>query len=173
MANEPERVELIKDGRVEIALTESHPDSLNNEPGYSGSPDTARIFGSVGSIVTFFDDQQFRTGQNAVMIEKKVPEAIDVVIKDNFVKTDEEKGDGVFTGEEPQYKWALFKSVEKDWFRENIPLDWDQVQAKAESDSNNNEYMQIGQTVVRWFGFGKSTSNNYRTDNVSSVKFGK
>ena len=173
MANEPDRVELLEHGQVKMRLTESHPKSLNNVGGYGGRATSARIFGSAGSVVTFFDDQEFRTGQNSVLIEKKVDAPIEVFISQKFVDTNEEKGDGTFMGEQPEYKWALFKSIKKDWFRENIPLDWDGIRRKAKEEGAKSEVMKVAGDVIEFFGMGDTTSNNFQVDNCSSVRFGR
>jgi hypothetical protein len=170
MSKAPDKVELIEHGRVAYVLTKSHPESLNGKKGYSGRASSARIYGPAGSIVAFFDDQQFRTGENAVLIEKRVDKRIEVPLAKDFVNADKEIGDGVFMGEEPEYRWCLFKTVKKDWFRKNIPIDWKEAHRLAEQEGAPAQI--VGQ-AVRFLGFGKSTSDNYRVDNTSSVRFGE
>jgi hypothetical protein len=71
MANEPQQVDLLRgDHNVIFSVQESHHESLNHR----GSEDTrsARIIGPIGSVVTFFDDQEFPTGQNSLMVTKTV-----------------------------------------------------------------------------------------------------
>lgn len=67
MANDPTKVRLLdQNGKEVFIVTASHPESLNNK----GSEKTRsiRIEGPENCVVTCFDDQQFRMGQNSVSI---------------------------------------------------------------------------------------------------------
>jgi hypothetical protein len=118
---EPKRVQLLVEGVVKLDL-EASGRSLNDRKGpngtYNGRATSAKIFGTAGSGVTFYDDQEFRTGQNSLYIEKLTDAPIEVFIAEDFVKTDEEIGSAVISGQEQAFKWVLFKVPKKDWFDE-------------------------------------------------------
>jgi len=166
MANEPERVELYEDDQLKLVLTKSEPGSLNGRKGeqgrtYKGTPSRARIVGKAGSVVTFYDDQKFKTGENHLRIEKKTNVPIDVNIASNFIKTELKQGDGIFQGETAEFKWTLFKSV-KD------PSFWQRVGA----DLGNWLQKNMVGTEFYHIDSGGNVSNNYKIDNCSSLKFG-
>jgi len=104
MSPSPTRVDLIEDGQHKLALTHSDPGSLNNRDGYTGRADVAVIHGPVGSKATFFDDQQFKAGQNSVFIETIVEGPVHVPIGGNFVDSNGAAGNGVYRGETDEYK---------------------------------------------------------------------
>jgi hypothetical protein len=185
MSTKPQRVELLEQGILKLVLTKSTDGTLNNKKDpqtgrvYNGRATSAKIFGPKGSGVTFYDDQQFRTGENSVYIEKLTDNPIEVFISQNFVKTTEQHGDGMFFGEEPgKYKWVLFKAVKRNWLQkwldeldDVIPLNFDDIVSQAKSSGDPR--VSFGGGVVGFLS--KVTgpkSDNYRLDNCSSVQFG-
>ena len=75
MANNPTKVTLLDQNAQELfSVSESHPESLNGK----GSEKTRsiRIEGPANCVVTCFDDQQFRMGQNSVQITKTVTDPL-------------------------------------------------------------------------------------------------
>src|SRR3954451_19766354 len=95
MANEPTTVTLLDGyGQGLFSVTESHPESLNNR----GSERTRLIMieGPIDCVVTCFDDQLFRMGQNSVQITKTVDYTIVVPIATDFVLG--QQRNGVFFG---------------------------------------------------------------------------
>ena len=95
MANNPTKVTMLdQQGKEIFNVTGSHPESLNDK----GSERTRsiRIEGPVNCLVTCFDDQQFRMGQNSVQITKIVSEPVVVPIAQNFVNGQQKNG--VFFG---------------------------------------------------------------------------
>src|SRR3954469_21832660 len=112
MANNPIKVTLLdQNGKEVLAVTGSHPESLNGK----GSEKTRsiRIEGPSNSIVTCFDDQQFRMGQNSVQITKTVDGPVTVPIAQNFVPGQQKNG--VFFGTTSTYKWQFSKANEQKW----------------------------------------------------------
>lgn len=43
----------------------------NTSPGYNGRAYSAKVYGPIGSVVTFFDDQLFRQGENHLTVIKR------------------------------------------------------------------------------------------------------
>ena len=126
MANNPTKVTLLdQSGKALLSVTESHPESLNGK----GSERTRSISieGPANCVVTYFDDQQFRMGQNSVQITKTVPESIVVPIAQNFVQG--EQRNGVFFGTTTSYKWQFNKAIEKKWWDSIISGGWEAVKA--------------------------------------------
>jgi hypothetical protein len=177
MSLKPERVQLLEQGVVKLELMDSDRGSLNGRQGpngrYNGRATSARISGKAGSGVTFYDDQQFRTGENSVYIEKKTDEVIEVFLARNFVNTEEKAGTGIFAGEDAEFKWVLFKSPKKDILDKIVGaigqvVDWEKLVAQMKA-SGNPEIMVAG--TVLGITDGSNASNNYRVDNCSSVQF--
>jgi hypothetical protein len=178
MANEPQQVDLLRnDLSVIFSVTESHPESLNGR----GSENTriARIIGPVPSVVTFYDDQQFNSGQNAVTITKTVAEPIVVPIAQNFV--DGVQHNGIFFGTRTGYTFMLSKHVEEhtDWLnviKKGIEV---VIDILGNSDNQKNTDQTTGSDPV---GGGKAdgfiskssggSSDNNHVDNLSSIQFG-
>ena len=108
MANNPTSVALLdQSGKVILNVTGSHPESLNNK----GSENTRsiKIDGPANSVVTCFDDQQFRMGQNSLQITKTVADTVVVPIAQNFVEG--QQRNGVFFGSTATYKWQFRKAI--------------------------------------------------------------
>src|SRR3954471_17814140 len=121
MANNPTRVTLLdQNGRDVLAVTASHPESLNSR----GSEKTRsiRIEGPVNCAVTCFDDQLFRMGQNSVQITKTVSEPIVVPIAQNFVQGAQKNG--VYFGSADKYKWQLNKYILLHWWDTFVSGGW-------------------------------------------------
>jgi len=168
MANEPTKVTLLDQNNNEIfSVAESHPESINNR----GSEKTrsVRIEGPVNCVVTCFDDQQFRPGQNSVQLTKVVADPVVVPIAQNFVQG--QRKNGVYLGSTPTYKWQLNKAIKQDW--------WDKI-AGATWDTVKDYLGPVGAIVVEVApgveGFVNqadgTTSDNNHVDNLSSLKFG-
>ncbi len=178
----PEKVELYEAGVKKLVLRHSNLGSLNDMPGesgvrYEGRATSAKIYGPAGSVVIFFDDQAYGLSQNAVRIKKFVDTPIFVSLATNFINSDEEAGDGIYLGISPneEYEWMLFKNVKRDWFQRTFP-NFDQFLQEAkevfeESEWEDAHWVVDGIGVFQATGIGRSTSNNYRVDNCSSVYF--
>jgi hypothetical protein len=141
---------------------------LEKQLAIAGRATSAKIFGKAGSVVTFFDDQQFRTGQNYVVIETLGDNPIEVRLSRNFVETDVEAGNGVYRGETREFRWVLFKNVAvSDSF-------WDKVKDAVTGKAIEKilEELGIEPTIAKGPGGDEDRSNNYRVDNCSSVRFG-
>ncbi|MBD2492118.1 hypothetical protein [Aulosira sp. FACHB-615] len=174
MSIKPSKIELYEQEVLKLELTDSDPGSLNGRTGphgkYNGQATSVKIFGSVSSGVTFYDDKEFRTSENRVYIEKLTDQPIEVFISKNFVLTDEEIGSGIFFGEEPgQYKYILYKKPKSKF-------DWEGIlQIILGGTSGVTGYVKsFGEVVGKILNDeNEPKSNNYRVDNCSSVKFGE
>src|ERR1700733_5447607 len=108
MANNPTKVTLLdQTGKEVFNVIASHPESLNGK----GSEKTRsiRIEGPANSVVTCFDDKQFRMGQNSVQITKTVADPVVVPIAQNFVPGQQKNG--IFFGTTATYKWQFSKAI--------------------------------------------------------------
>ena len=77
------------------------------------------IQGPAGAIVTFFDDCQFKTDQNHLMIIKS--DSTDVrlnIATDLGPDIGQQVGDRVYQGQADTYEWYLFKVVEASIFQD-------------------------------------------------------
>ncbi|MBD2302306.1 hypothetical protein [Nostoc sp. FACHB-190] len=174
MSIKPSKIELYEQEVFKLELTDSDPGSLNGRTGqngkYNGQATSAKIFGSVGSGVTFYDDREFRTTENRVYIEKLTDQPVEVFISENFVKTDEKIGSGIFSGEEPgKYKWILYKKPKSR-------LDWETIVKLIFGGTQGvvGRLISIGGAIGKIIeDENEPKSNNYRVDNCSSVKFGE
>ena len=122
----PTKVTLLGQKNNELlSVTASHPESLNSK----GSENTRsiRIEGPAESVVTCFDDQLFRMGQNSVQITKTVPDTIVVPIAQNFVQGQQKNG--VFFGSTASYKWQFNKAIEQSLWDSVISRGWDALKA--------------------------------------------
>jgi len=146
MSNKPERVELYEHGRRKLTLTRSAP-SLNGVDGYTGRATSAKIWGPAGSVVTFYDDREFRRGENHVTIEKLVDEPIEVPLAAPFVK-----------------------------LTKHLPfLDLGKVARVIEEQGGGDpRALAAGKVIAitQSAGLGQKTSTNYQVNNTSSVHFG-
>ncbi|MBD2458623.1 hypothetical protein H6G80_31735 [Nostoc sp. FACHB-87] len=173
MSINPTKVELYEQGILKLELTNSDAGSLNGRTGpngkYNGQATSVKIIGLAGSGVTFYDDREFRTNENRVYIEKLTDELIEVFISENFVKTDEKYGSGIFSGEESgKYKWMLYKKPKSR-------LDWDTIVKIIFGGTQGivGRLISIGGVIGKIIDDeNEPKSNNYRVDNCSSVKFG-
>src|SRR5260370_7210107 len=133
MASEPTKVTLLdQNGHELFSVTGSHPEYLNNK----GSEKTRsiRIEGPVSCVVTCFDDQQFRMGQNSVQITKTVDAPVVVPIAQNFVQG--QQRNGAFFGTTTNYKWQFNKAIEQKWWQKIVSLGWDAVKSWLASENN-------------------------------------
>lgn len=104
------------------------------------------------------------SGENYVEIRKLVNEPIVVNINKNFVISSDEAGDGSYWGITPEFTWKLYK---------NVIRDWKYILGKLlDPTVGLDSYSQRIHSELKYGGVGKTTSNNYRIDNVSSVYFG-
>ena len=169
MANNPTKVTLLdQSGKEVFTVTDSHPESLNNE----GSEKTRsiRIEGPVNCVVTCFDDQQFRMGQNSVQITKIVADPVIVPIAQDFVQGQQKNG--IFFGSTANYKWQFSKAIEQKWWDSILSGGWDAVKAFLTA-KGYFQYVNIGGGVEAYVSkLDHSTSNNNHVDNLSSIKFG-
>ena len=179
MANNPTKVTLLDQNQTEIlSVTESHPESLNNR----GSERTRliRIEGPINCVVTCFDDQQFRMGENSVQITKIVPEPIVVPIAQNFVQGQQKNG--VFFGSTATYKWQLNKAILKHWWEPFISGGWDIIKSLLDEGVNGKKDPELADSFQSMSLNGsidayvsksdRNTSDNNHVDNLSSIKFG-
>lgn len=179
MANNPTRVTLLDENQAEIfSVTESHPESLNDR----GSERTRfiRIEGPVNCVVTCFDDQQFRMGENSVKITKIVPDPIVVPIAQNFVQG--QQRNGVFFGSTATYKWQLNKAILREFWQYALGGIWDATKLFFNEGINGNKNPELARSYqsISLPGFidgfvstlDGSTSDNNHVDDLSSIKFG-
>uniref|UniRef100_Q01VS5 Uncharacterized protein n=1 Tax=Solibacter usitatus (strain Ellin6076) TaxID=234267 RepID=Q01VS5_SOLUE len=169
MANEPNKVTLLdQSGNPLFSVAESHHESLNNK----GSEKTRsiRIEGPVNCVVTCFDDQEFRMGQNSVQITKIVGGPVVVPIAQNFVQGQQKNG--VFMGTTSTYKWQFNKAIEQKWWNTLVTGGWEAVKAWLTSEKVY-DYVSLGGGVDGYVSkLNGSTSDNNHVDNLSSIKFG-
>jgi len=169
MANEPTKVTLLdQSGSAVFSVAESHHESLNNK----GSEKTRsiRIEGPVNCVVTCFDDQEFRMGQNSVQITKTVSDPVVVPIAQNFVQGQQKNG--VFMGTTSTYKWQFNKAIEQKWWTPLVSGGWEAVKAWLTSEKVY-DYVSLGGGVDAYVSkLNGSTSDNNHVDNLSSIKFG-
>jgi hypothetical protein len=170
MANNPTKVSLLdQSGKEVLSVTDSHPESLNNK----GSEKTRsiRIEGPANCVVTCFDDQLFRMGQNSVQITKTVTDPVVVPIAQNFVQG--EQRNGVFFGTTANYKWQFNKAIEQKWWDSLISGGWDAVKSFLSSKSDTFQSLSMTGGVEAYIAkLDHSTSDNNHVDNLSSIKFG-
>jgi hypothetical protein len=169
----PEKVELYEGSVLKLTLVSSDPGSLNNRGNYKGRASFANIYGLNGSGVTFFDNNNYQLNENAVHIRKLVDEPITVNIASNFVTLDEEAGDAVYMGKDPnnKYEWQFFKTV-KNSLGNNLGEFLNRALKVAEESKWENAPRVVdGIKLIQAIGVGKKSSNNYRVDNCSSVFF--
>jgi len=169
MANEPTRVTLLdQNGKDLFSVTESHHESLNNK----GSEKTRsiRIEGPANCVVTCFDDQEFRMGQNSVQITKTGTGPVVVPIAQNFVQG--QQRNGVFMGTTDNYKWQFNKAIEQKWWGSLVSGGWDTVKSWL-SSAGVYDYVSLGSGVDGYVSkLDRTTSDNNHVDNLSSIKFG-
>jgi hypothetical protein len=169
MPNEPTKVTLLdQSGNAVFSVAESHHESLNNK----GSEKTRsiRIEGPVNCVVTCFDDQEFRMGQNSVQITKTVGGPVVVPIAQNFVQGQQKNG--VFMGTTSTYKWQFNKAIEQKWWTTLVSGGWEAVKAWLTSEKVY-DYVSLGGGFDAYVSkLNGSTSDNNHVDNLSSIKFG-
>jgi hypothetical protein len=175
VSREPTRVELFEDGERKLVLTRSERGSLNGRNGYKGRASRVRIHGPVGSIATFYDDQQFREGENHVLIEKRLAEPVNVPLSSDFVGLDDAQGEKAYLGQTDDYKYIFFRKRKPEWWEElvqDLPggqLIFDTVKNLLEE---SNDPRVKGSLVVVNAVF-RPPDENYHFDNCSSVRFGE
>lgn len=154
----PQRVELIEGSRRSAVLTASDWRVQTHQPSYRGRATHAVIYGPAGTVVTFFDDQRYRVGENFLSVVLKVNGPITVPLAWNFVPRQAQQGPGEYCGSTAQYDWVLYKQVA--W--------WNQIKHGVQNAGRRfvGQYAPGSEQVIPR---GKST--NYRIDNCSSVKF--
>jgi hypothetical protein len=169
--HEPQQVDLLRANRTLIySARGSHPESMNHLG--SENADYLLITGPAGSVVTAYDDQLYRTGQNSVTITKTVAEPIEVDIARNFLSG--ELHNGVYHGRAAGYEWILAKQIHHDGWFDAIRDGWDAVkQLLGESGDAALKFVAFGAGLVEGYIFpSSSTSDNNRVDNLSSLRFG-
>lgn len=168
MSNEPTRVTLLNQQGEEIfSVTESHPESLNARG--SEATRSITIEGPADCVVTCFDDQQFRMGQNSVQITKTIAGPVTVPIAQDFVSG--QQRNGVFFGTAPEYKWQFSKAIETSLWGDVVSLGWDAVQKFLVSQPTWLKVVLDGAEGYVSELDGTTSSNNH-VDNLSSIKFG-
>jgi len=169
MANDPTKVSLLdQNGRELFSVTASHPESLNNKG--SEKCRSISIEGPPNCVVTCFDDQQFRMGQNSVQITKMAAGPIVVPIAQNFVQGQQKNG--VFFGSTAEYKWQLNKAIAQKWWQPLISGGWDAVKGYLSSKSDFKYQSLAGGVDAYIAALDGATSDNNHVDNLSSIKFG-
>ena len=156
-----------------LTLTDSHPESLNGR--LSGNIDKVVIHGPKDAQASFFDDQQFRIGENWVTVRKTTDDPVEIEIAKNFVSEDQENGEGTYSGKGDGFEFAFSRKEKKGWL--------DSLEQRIESrigfDLGGilNAAQSFGVPFVDKIELGAAyfnrSSNNYRVDNVSSIKFGR
>lgn len=126
-----------------------------------------------GSVVTFFDDQEFPTGQNSLMVTKTVAGPIEVPIAENFLSG--EQHNGTYFSSRPGYNWVLSKHVLEHPWLDIIRNGFEFMVAVLNSDNTDDTTVSGTQgDVVNGFlpkGSGDKSDNNH-VDNLSSIRFG-
>ncbi|NUM79829.1 hypothetical protein HUU42_03405, partial [bacterium] len=123
----------------------------------------------------FFDDQQFRTGENWVTIKKTTDAPVEVDVSKNFVSANDEKGERLYTGTGPGFEFAFSRKEKKNFLEKlektiqgKIGFDLDDILRFATAIGvPHTDKINLLQAYL------KSSGNNYHVDNMSSVKFGK
>lgn len=169
MANEPTKVTFLDgNGREILTVEESEKNTMNGK----GSENTrsVRIDGPQGCVVTCFDDQLWRMGQNSVTITKTVSDEITVPIATNFVQGAQHNG--VFFGEQPEYKWQLNKAIEQQWWEPILDTAWEGLDAFLKTIPELH-LLELADGAIKGYVLkdGNTSSNNH-VDNMSSIKFG-
>jgi hypothetical protein len=170
--HEPQQVDLLRANRTLIySAHESHPESMNHLG--SEDADILRIIGPAGSVVTAYDDQLYRTGQNAVTITKTVAGPIEVDIARNFLAG--RLHNGIYHGQAVGYEWTLTKQIFHDGWLDTIRQGWDAVKELLSSTGDATlKFIVLAAGAVEAFVFASSdTSDNNRVDNLSSLRFGQ
>jgi len=169
-------------GKYPLVL--SHPSSLDNESYYTeGNPDQAVVIGPINAQVTFFDDQLYRLGQNALVVSLKREGTVDnPVIVDVAVPRlgPGSNPDGIYSGQEDDLGWILHKHAQNDWVQNTLRIAGDfvtllsSVVAKVPGASSWAGYVTAAGLVVNKLqGFDPTgQSDNSQVDNISSVLFG-
>lgn len=168
---EPQQVDLLRaNGTLIYSAHGSHPESMNHLG--SENADILRIIGPVGSVVTAYDDQLYRTGQNSVTIKKTVAGPVEVDIARNFVSG--ELHNGIYHGRSTGFEWTLTKAIHHDGWLDAVRRGWDVVkQLLSASADPTLKFIAIGAGAVEAFVFPSSdTSDNNHVDNLSSLRFG-
>lgn len=201
MAHAPMAVRLVDGGgHAFLTVTHSERPSMNDK----GSENTRSIIieGPPGSVVTCYDDQLFRLGENSVTIAKIGDAPITVPIATDFVKGD--LPEGIYRGRQPDYCWQLNKAVAEDfweslwgdleaagnwlaeaakWIAEHAEL---QVSGSIDPAAEENAFsagLKVIPTMHAYPGLPSGTvgytpnkqvnhSTNNHVDNMSSIKFG-
>jgi hypothetical protein len=167
--NTPTRVDLLDaNHNLIFSVTESQPGSLNGQ----GSERTRylRIVGPAGSVVTAFDDQHFRRGQNAVSITKEGPADLVVPIATNFVNGNQRNG--TYFGSQPGYQWMLMKAINQSWWAGFLKDTVNAVEEWLKADGEAVIVELAGGVVGYLIDQNTNTSNNNHVDNLSSIALG-
>lgn len=182
----PRKVTFLNHGQVtgKFPLEDSHFSSLNGEGYYThGDPEQAVIVGPIDAQVTFFDDQQYRTGQNSlqVSLKREGTEANPVIV--DVTRRRLGNGDhpsGVYQGEEDDFGWILYKHAEADWVQDTLSVAGkfidlvNGVIGQIPVAASWQEYTVVaGVAVHKLQGYDPAgSSDNSQVDNISSVLFG-
>ena len=179
----PTKVELFENDQLKLILTKSSKGSLNNIKGisgrtYSGRANKAKIYGKAGSMVTFYDDQKFRKGENYVTFIKLNNDPVEITLNKNFIDESEEAGDKVYYPKpdgkkEKDFEWIFVKRVKPGFWGSLVSTiipfaDWNDIRKLLNylEDWDVPYVKTVSKKVL------KTSSKNYRVDNCSSVEFG-
>jgi hypothetical protein len=141
----------------------------------NGRPYRERIIGPVGSVVSFFDDQQFRTDQNSLQITKTVDGPIEVPIAQDLLSG--EQNSGMYMGSRPGFNWVFSKQMEQHPWLDIIKNGVEWVVQSILDHFDDTEHATVSGTqgdIVDGFvpkNSGGRSSNNH-VDNLSSIRFG-
>jgi hypothetical protein len=176
----PTSVAFYRDGLYIMSLDGSHPSSMNSywdNVGYD--PTTALIVGPTGSVVTFFDDQNFNTDQNALTIvltrdaTPTTPVTV-YLVEDRLGSGDHDNG--TYKGQNTDYGWILQKNAAGNWVA--VALRYaDQYAPIVDAVATAAGYPWVavaynaGIKMLKPVG-DTGHSDNSRVDNVSSCRFG-
>lgn len=105
----PSRVDLYQRGRLVAQLHRSDQRIANSIPGYTGRATSAVVHGKRGSVITFYDDQQYRTGENHLSIQKLDDHPVSINLIGNFAQS---TGMSTYRGVDSyrRYRWTLKKA---------------------------------------------------------------
>lgn len=182
----PTKITFLNGGKLtgKYPLTDSHFASLDDEHYFTNhNPQQAVIIGPVNAQVTFFDDQQYRTDENAltVSLKKEGTETDPVIVNVSYPRLGpHDHPNGIYKGEEPSFGWVLFKTAKPAWDENVLRIAGDffglvnGVIGKVPGATTWAVYATVGGIVVsKLQGFETpGSSDNSQVDNISSVLFG-
>jgi hypothetical protein len=182
----PTNVTFLNQGQAtgKYPLVDSHYSSLDDESYFTqGNPEQAVIIGPVNAQVTFFDDQQYRTGENSMLVslKREGTESNPVIVDVTYRRLGNgDHPNGIYNGQEESFGWILYKQAKESWVQSTLSLAGkfialvNSVIGQVPGGASWQQYTSVAGVVVQKLqGFDPSgTSDNSQVDNISSVLFG-